>query len=303
MNNNLGNLNQFVWQGRQPPVHPPMFNNNVLNVVELVSGWRKCSLEIARDIVDNSFRRPEFIKEGLIFHMQYGAHHNTPVVLKENVSRLMHMFGGDIQPPAPPKAKEEEPRSKRARSPHSDSVHRRGLELEEAQLAADAMVVRQQHMQQCLAGLADQLQIIEHLGTDDDTKDMLRQLAIAAVSGVPPTQTKPTLIVSHLVREHLGYSPRQAYLNEPDGVARLFKEIGRRVKEQYLQLHGVAPDRMHQGVVGRETNCYPPSNKVWMTEIVAASCKEAACYPKPRVAMARGEKPFSSELVVSNQPH
>lgn len=97
-------------------------------------------------------------------------------------------------------------------------------------------------------------------------------------------EDKP-LIVSHMIREHLGYFPA-------NGAGDLCKAIGRAARLETLRRTGAPPPKrsyLDENGEERETNSYSRKEAHWLRGIVADECERLKLYPRPSVALARGE--------------
>ena len=169
--------------------------------------------------------------------------------------------------------------------------HKR-LKLDNCQADNDIKIQNIVAVQKISKSLQVTLEQITSMDCDEQAKDILRHMALRAVDPTAVTTIRqPAITISNLVREHLGYIPAKVN-NGQDPTNKLYIEVGRRARLQYIRYHNKPPPkRLYTDESGntKEINNYSAADKGWMMDIVSEQCAKLKVYPRPKVAMARGE--------------
>ena len=319
-------VTQYNMQVHTSTVHPtPQHDFSkfalapVCNVMSLICQWRGCSMAEAVQLYTKLIRNPAIVALGVIYHRPCIDNPKimVPLVNRENIALIKpHFIKGTSDksedPSNPPvlqslltpssvkpvatrvaKAKPEVPKFE---APKVDvRVRKRKAELELCELENSITAKRFDNLVFAMNRLSEINMSIARLDCDDDLKDKLRAQAAQAMPDLEDDRVEgkpPPIVISTMVREHLGYSPVSAY---EDGrtAGDLYKSMGRQVKEMYVKMNGKHPKRRRYTENGtvKETNDYLGSDKGWIKEIVVKECALAGCHPRPRVQMVRGQDP------------
>lgn len=136
------------------------------------------------------------------------------------------------------------------------------------------------------------IQHIKDSSLDARAKDVLIHLAMKRLDpSIPFTSLPPPITISGLVHEFLGYLPKKVG-EQGFPVSKLFINIGRSARAEYLRIHGQFPPKKVTTIPSGEvveTNNYTSSDKGWLVDVVRTECANLDIHPRPTVAMARGE--------------
>jgi hypothetical protein len=288
---------------------------NIVSVLDLLQKWLNCNLTTARAYYTERFRTQRLVASQIVFHrrnletgevfpvirrsdiltlrshMDIGAENRSAVhtTSTDPTTRSCSNKGPSFSSPPLNQANthndEKEPATKRRKTMQAD--------LDTVELQRKISDARFKLLEDNMQRMRESAMAISALKVDDETREMLRAMALRAMGGeMTPQDQAPPIIISHMVREHLGYMPATAYNGEATAKD-LYMKIGKLVKMQFQQLNGKEPLRrtyIENGVV-RETNKYAANDRGWIMEIVTSECTRAGCEPRPRVLMSRGLVP------------
>jgi hypothetical protein len=168
---------------------------------------------------------------------------------------------------------------------------RKRMRLDDASIDHEIIMMKLDSVTTLMDKLTDTLCAIDKSNIDNHTKDVMKHMAMSAVSpDLVSTKIARPVVISALVQEHLGYLPKVVNIGK-EPVNKMYMLIGKMVQKEYMKLYGKAPKKRvyNDGKVSRETNDYSSSDRGWISEIVKQVCELNSVYPRPRVAMARGE--------------
>jgi hypothetical protein len=254
-------------------------SEKTMEVMPLIMQHCDCSFEDAESRYNSFKTNPNFIKTGVIVNRQdMDTGHVIPLV-HENKAHLLTPFIDN------------------SRVNGGQGYKRKAvweLDIPELPVPDEASVISKlNEMVKNLECLQYTLDVIKNLDLDDPVKDLLRQQTICLAVGKDSINSlPPPVIISHMVKEHLGYTP--ARISDNADIGELYKLIGRAVRAKYIERTGVVPKKRkysdNQSV--KETNDYKQTDKVWISEIIRDMCVEHKVYPRASASMARGEVPF-----------
>ena len=279
-----------------------------LNVLDLLMEWESCTREEASAIYSRVFKKPPICNSGFIYHRRnLNTGEFMPLTQREHAPTLKALFAAELSrkrkrasvvPPVKAVAsvdtasgnqEVEQPQAKNPRSRYE-------AEIRETDISNKLMSGRFESIRMGIKLMKETLHQIQGLNVDDETKDMLRDMAVRALRGTAHGEhVQPPIVMSRMVQEYLGYAPVTVY-NNGESVNELYKKIGRAVRERYISMHGSPPGQSvySDNGVTKKINKYASADKGWIAEIVKIECTQAGCVPRPRVLIARGEQPAQS---------